>query len=150
MALLWPITTPGSPAKLKPDTSNGHCGPSWLQCRPTWLQMPGMVAPRCGSLASSGLPVVVCAPDTTHEFEPMPSPRPSSSGSAAAAFATPSSDLPSDVSRGVFGEVFRDFSRAGSSAPRRTSVRAAAVVNRPSTTAPDRTIGSLRSYGYGG
>ena len=29
------------------------------QCRPIWYQMPGMPVPRCGSLASSGLPVVV-------------------------------------------------------------------------------------------
>ncbi len=81
IALLWPITTPGRPEKLNPDTSNGHVVPTLLQCRPTWVQMPGMVAPRCGSLASSGLPVVVCSPETTHEFEPIPSPRPSSCGS---------------------------------------------------------------------
>ena len=49
--------------------------------RLTWDQMPGIERVRCGSLASSGLPVVVRGPETTHEFEPMSSPRPSGRGS---------------------------------------------------------------------
>ena len=78
--------------------------------------MPGMVAPRCGSLASSGLPVVVWSPDTTHEFEPMPSPWPSSCGRPLATFWTES----------------RDFSRSCVSIPRRASAAIGEVVNLPS------------------
>ena len=37
------------------------------------------------NLASSGLPVLVREPATTHEFDPMPSPRPSSCGTASSA-----------------------------------------------------------------
>src|SRR5689334_18645412 len=80
------MTTPGTPAKLKPDTSNGQLADSVWQCSPTWYQMPGRLGARCGSFASSGLPVVVSAPDTTHELEPTPSmPPPSRSGTSATA-----------------------------------------------------------------
>src|SRR3954471_22189865 len=83
---LWPMTTPGTPAKLKPDTSNGQLVDSVWQCSPTWYQTPGRLGARCGSFASSGLPVVVSAPDTTHELEPTPSiPPPSRSGTAPTA-----------------------------------------------------------------
>src|SRR5919202_5676160 len=84
---VWPLTTPGTPAKLKPDTSKGQAGDRVWQCRPTWYQIPGRLGARCGSFASSGLPVVVSAPETTHEFEPRPSvPPPSRSGTSATAF----------------------------------------------------------------
>src|SRR5919202_2751441 len=83
---VWPMTTPGTPAKLKPDTSKGQAGDRVWQCRPTWYQIPGRLGARCGSFASSGLPVVVSAPETTHEFEPTPSmPPPSRSGTPATA-----------------------------------------------------------------
>src|SRR3954447_20370865 len=80
------MTTPGTPAKLKPDTSNGQLREGVWQCSPTWYQTPGRLGARCGSFASSGLPVVVSAPDTTHELEPTPSiPPPSRSGTAPTA-----------------------------------------------------------------
>src|SRR4051794_13773030 len=83
MRSLCPMTMPGKPEKLKPATSNGHFGPTVVQCRPIWYQTEGRAAPRCGSLASNGLPLGVCAPPTTHELEPMPSPAgPISWGSA--------------------------------------------------------------------
>src|SRR3954452_18660328 len=135
MALLWPMTTPGRPEKLKPETSNGHVLPTLLQCSPTCVQIPGMVAPRCGSLASSGLPVVVWSPETTQEFDPTPSPWPSSSGSPLATFCTESSDL----------------SRSWVSMLRRTSVLTGAVVHLPSLPIePADMIGWFRSYGYCG
>ena len=77
------MTTPGRPEKEKPETSNGHWALTVRQCSPIWYQMPGMPVPRCGSLASSGLPVLVRLPATTQELEPMPSPRPSITGTAA-------------------------------------------------------------------
>ena len=80
MSALWPMMTPGTPANENPQTSNGQAAETVRQCRPFWYQMPGMEVPRWGSLASSGLPVVVFEPATTHELEPMPSPRPSSGG----------------------------------------------------------------------
>src|SRR5919202_2373916 len=87
-AIRWvcPMTTPGTPAKPKPDTLNGQDADRVWQCRPTWYQMPGRLGARCGSLASSGLPVVVSDPETTQEFEPTPSiPPPSRSGTAPTA-----------------------------------------------------------------
>ena len=59
MSRLWPITTPGTPAKVNPLTSNGHSSSTVVQCSPIWSQMPGIEALRCGSLASSGLPETV-------------------------------------------------------------------------------------------
>src|SRR5947209_6256860 len=84
--LVWPMTTPGTPAKVKPATSNGQAGDSVWQCRPIWYQMPGRLGARCGSLASNGLPVEVRLPDTTQELEPTPSaPPPSRFGTASSA-----------------------------------------------------------------
>ena len=74
MCWLWPMTTPGSPEKLNPATSNGHASVTVAQRSWTCVHTDGIAAPRCGSLASSGRPVVVWAPETTHELEPMPSP----------------------------------------------------------------------------
>src|SRR3954462_3982464 len=71
MRSLCPITTPGSPEKLNPATLKGHSGVTVLQWSPTWYQTDGMAAPRCGSLARSGLPLAVSDPETTHEFDPM-------------------------------------------------------------------------------
>ena len=91
MSRLWPITTPGMPAKVNPLTSKGHSSFTVLQCSPIWCQMPGMVTFRCGSLASSGLPETVCSPETAQLFDPMPSPRPSRSGIASTPRCTASS-----------------------------------------------------------
>src|SRR3954468_3630118 len=83
---VWPMTTPGTPANVKPATSNGHACDGVWQCRPIWYQMPGMLRARCGSLASSGLPVEVSRPDTTQELEPTPSaPPPRRFGTASSA-----------------------------------------------------------------
>src|SRR6478736_780231 len=80
---LWPMTTPGRPENAKPETWKGQAALTVRHWRLTWLQMPGIDRERCGSLASSGLPVVVRAPETTHELEPMPSPRPRLAGTAS-------------------------------------------------------------------
>ena len=88
MSALWPMITPGTPAKEKPLTSSGQACDTVRQLRLFWIQMPGWLTPRCGSLASSGFPVVVRAPDTAHEFEPMPAPRPTSWGMAFSASCT--------------------------------------------------------------
>jgi hypothetical protein len=82
------MTTPGKPAKVKPETSNGHSELSERQCSPAWYHVPGMPTPRCGSLASSGLPVLDFSGPTTQEFEPTPSPRPRVAGTAASARCT--------------------------------------------------------------
>ena len=59
MRALWPITTPGEPGSVAPTTFSRP--PSrWAR-----YQVDGSRAPRCGSLASIGLPVEVRAPDTT-------------------------------------------------------------------------------------
>src|SRR3954452_7158033 len=95
---LWPMTTPGSPEKVKPDTWKGHAALRVRHWRLTWPQMPGIERARCGSLASSGLPVVVREPETPHGWEPMPSPRPRLDGtvltdaSAESMAALPSSE----------------------------------------------------------
>ena len=73
--LVWPMITPGTPAKVKPATSKGQACDSVWQCRPIWYQMPGRLGARCGSLASSGLPVEVSRRTTTQELEPTPSHR---------------------------------------------------------------------------
>ncbi len=99
MSALWPMTTPGTPANEKPLTSIGQDSDTVRQVRLFWIQMPGWLTPRCGSLASSGLPVVVREPATTHEFEPTPSPRPT--------------QLRDGVERRVHGGVRRLGRRAG-------------------------------------
>ena len=72
--LLWPITTPGTPEKPNPETSKGQVSLTGAQRSPIWCHTLGMSAPRCGSFARSGIPDSVSSPETTHEFEPMPSP----------------------------------------------------------------------------
>ena len=76
-AMCWfcPITTPGRPGMLAP-----------ARCRPgasmrAKYQSAGVDSFRCGSLASSGLAVVVRLPASTQLFEPVPST--SLSGAAA-------------------------------------------------------------------
>src|SRR5690606_25950493 len=127
---LWPITTPGTPENVKPLTRYPQA-----QCSPIWYQMPGMLTPRCGSLASRGAPVAVWSPATTHELEPRPSPAvPSSGGTAAAASATADSVSVATVSD----------STGGGGGP---SPGPASGTNSPSTTRPPGTIGACRSNG---
>ena len=83
MSALWPMTTPGTPENPKPATSNAHASLTVRQRRPIWCHTLGSEAPRCGSLLSSGMPLAVSAPDTTHEFDPTPSPAPPSRADAA-------------------------------------------------------------------
>ena len=45
MDWLWPMTTPGTPEKVYPETSIGQASPTSRQCRPIWYQMPGMLTP---------------------------------------------------------------------------------------------------------
>ena len=79
------MMTPGIPANVYPETSNGQAAETVRQCRPVWYQIPGMEVPRWGSLASNGFPVVVFEPATTQELEPIPSPRPSRAGTESSA-----------------------------------------------------------------
>ena len=74
MRSLWPMMTPGTPEKPNPATSNGHSVEITRHFRPIWCHTLGSDAPRCGSFASSGSPLSVSAPETTQEFEPIPSP----------------------------------------------------------------------------
>ena len=94
MRWVWPMITPGTPANVKPAMSNGQAAESDRQCRPIWYQMPGRLGARCGSLASSGLPVAVSAPETTHEFDPTPSSPPPASRGTASTAACAESRLP--------------------------------------------------------
>src|SRR5712671_8106868 len=64
MRWLCPATTNGSPGKETPATSN------WPVLRCTSYQTLGMEWSRCMSFESSGLPLTVCAPETTHSLEP--------------------------------------------------------------------------------
>src|SRR5262245_40119119 len=128
MRELWPITTPGTPEKVKPATLYSHS-----QCRPIWYQMPGMVGLRCGSLASSRLPVAVLHPAMTQELHPIPgAPSPIRLGSLARSAATESN---------VEAASWRYDAGAA---------RAAASVKAPSLTVPPLTMVRLRSNGYAG
>src|SRR5438552_8209386 len=64
MRWLCPATTKGRPGKETPVTSKVPD----FKCNA--YQVLGMEWSRCMSLASSGLPVTVCAPETTHSLEP--------------------------------------------------------------------------------
>ncbi len=88
MRALWPMITPGTPENPKPATSKPQSEVMTRHFRPIWCHTLGSAAPRCGSFASRGSPVSVRSPETTHEFEPIPSPAPPSR--ALAASITPS------------------------------------------------------------
>ena len=93
-------------------TSNGQSAVTVRQCRPTWCQMPGTETPRCGSLASSGFPVVVRLGPTTQELEPIPSPVPSSAVTLSTDCAAPSSAAACPVlGVGTAGAAARDRRR---------------------------------------
>src|SRR6185369_4869121 len=57
---------------VTPTTSHGQLSDTTRQCRPFMIQTDGIPKPRCGSLASSGLPLSVFEPATTQLFEPTP------------------------------------------------------------------------------
>ena len=63
----WPSTTPGMPGIDAPAIFTPGIS------RRTKYHSAGALSLRCGSLASSGLPVVVWLPATTQLFEPTPS-----------------------------------------------------------------------------
>src|SRR5882762_10312816 len=58
--------TKGAPGRLTPAASKFCCGTS--SC--TSYQIPGRPQSRCMSFESSGLPLTVCAPETTQLFDP--------------------------------------------------------------------------------
>ena len=89
-----PITTPGTEAILKPETSNGQASESVRQWRPTWANTDGIEVGRCGSLDKIALPLAVPDPATAQEFEPIspaPEPLPKSRGIDLLILATLSS-----------------------------------------------------------
>ncbi|MCY1233482.1 hypothetical protein D9M69_342990 [compost metagenome] len=67
MRSLCPSTTTGMPGSVAPATSSPG---AVMRAK---YHSAGACRPRCGSLASIGLPDCVCAPETTQLFEPMPS-----------------------------------------------------------------------------
>ena len=64
MRSLRPTSTAGTPGSVPPIASR----PGALRCAK--YQTGGAVRPRCGSFASTGLPLALRAPLTTHEFDP--------------------------------------------------------------------------------
>ncbi len=72
MNLLRPMATAGAPGSVAPMTSKSPAD------RCARYQSDGTCAPRCGSLASSGLPDAVIVPSTTQLFEPSAAPEPGS------------------------------------------------------------------------
>ena len=111
---LWPITTPGAPAKLKPPTRKGHSGDTGSHQSETSYQIEGNWIPRWGSSARSGEPDAVRVPATTQLFEPIPG-----SGAPMAAAASPA--------------LARARSRAGRAADRTGDASDAAEGVSPST-----------------
>src|SRR5215207_3432047 len=149
---LCPITTPGSPENEYPLTSNGHSAVTSVQCSPTWYQVDGAAGPRCGSLASSGLPVFVRLPASTHEFDPIPWPfGPSSVGMAPSPSRTARSTVATSVPTGSSAAPPAEPvpGAAGDGAPTSSDVDAAAS-NTPLRTPPVPRIGACRCSGYGG
>jgi len=131
---LWPMITPGTPEKVKPEVSRVHASVISRQCRPICIQIPGWLIPRCGSLASSGMPVALCSPSTTHELLPIPRPEPTSSGRPFTTSCTRSS-----ASTTPFGYA----GRWGLRVP----LPVAFCSNTPSTTPPPDTIGGCSANG---
>jgi hypothetical protein len=127
------MITPGTPEKEKPVTSNAHVSVSFRQCSPTWYHTDGIDADRCGSLASSGLPLAVCSPATTHELEPRPS------------RSTPPMVLGTAASVAAAWVITRVPARGSSFFLRRLG--SAFWSKRSCAIAPRVTIGSCWSYG---
>ena len=78
MKRLRPIAMAGAPGSVAPMTSKSPAE------RCARYQSEGIWAPRCGSLASSGLPEAVIVPSTTQLFDPSAPPRPGSRADAKA------------------------------------------------------------------
>src|SRR5690349_7040641 len=102
--------------------------------------MPGIDGLRWGSLASSGLPVAVREPLTTHEFDPTPSPsapsRPDSDCTAP-----PSAPSTGCASRRIrLSALYEAGAALGPATP-------ALASKTPLRTAPPVMIGWLRSNG---
>ena len=66
---LWPTITYGIPGSVTPATSRLHDGLTHFRCAS--YHRFGIWCPRCISSDSRGLPVTVCAPETTQSFDPF-------------------------------------------------------------------------------
>src|SRR5216683_1514788 len=75
MRWLWARTMKGAPGEVAPARCSAGVS---MRAR---YQMSGVAKPRCGSLASSGLPETLCLPSTTQLFEAKVGP--TASGSEA-------------------------------------------------------------------
>ena len=100
--------------------------------------MLGIIGARCGSFASSGLPVLVLSPEIAHEFEPIPGPVGPSQR------VSPSVDVRSRCNAPTASEGM------GADAPFDPDVGALPASKTPFTTAPVVTIGRCSANGYGG
>ena len=98
---LRPSTTSGTPASVAPTTlivaAPGRSSARWAR-----YQVEGAVSRKCGSLASSGLPERVRAPETTQLLE-APPPIRSSTGSRAACFCA-ATLAPEGIKGGQLGQ----------------------------------------------
>src|SRR5262245_59574833 len=100
--------------------------------------MPGIDGLRCGSLARIGLPVLVSAPESTKEFEPMPVP-PSPSRLGSESIDRESADRVDAASRQTEAGRTAALPWVGPGGGCRSKA--------PLTTPPLGTMGRLRSYG---
>ncbi len=138
-----PMITPGTEARLKPDTSNGQVPVMVRQCSPTWANTDGIDVARWGSLLRMACPLAVREPETTQELEPISpvspaTPRTGGKTSCTLSAARRAESAPSDRSRS---------SEAGSGLE---EDRRASGSNSRSTTVPRPTISSLPSTGWVG
>src|SRR4051794_1999005 len=144
MRWVWPMITPGTPANVKPAMSNGQADDRDRQCRPIWYQIPGTLGARCGSLASSGLPVAVSAPETTHEFEPTPSSPPPASRGTASTAACAAPRLPCAAAEPSAASTWRESVCAPVVVARVVAVGTAGIA------LASGMIGACRGAGYAG
>jgi hypothetical protein len=84
MRSLRPSRIPGTPGSVAPIASS----PGAVSCAK--YHTGGAVRPRCGSFASSGLPLALRLPLTTQLFDPAPSGSQSGSSAATCCIAAPS------------------------------------------------------------
>ncbi|MDT4856641.1 hypothetical protein FQZ97_910380 [compost metagenome] len=117
-----PSTTNGVPGKVAPITSMPLTPSASGACKRAKYQIAGALNPRCGSLASKGMPLLLRAPDTTQLLEPLPSMLPSSfaqrcmSRPMSAAMLCDSSGLANEVVVGALRYSPRPRYRAARSA----------------------------------
>src|SRR3954468_4255920 len=102
MRSLRPSKMPGTPGAVAPIAFSPGA------CRCAKYQMPGALRPRCGSLARSGLRLLVRAPDTTQLFEPPAgaSLMPGAGGPPAAPYSAARSGSSTGLSPGYGGGGF--------------------------------------------